>query len=148
MTITVNIFPLHAIKCTILPLSLGPNVDAFIFVRLFSNYFCCFIVFHRWGEGLFATLASLLANITNFPVIMKHLGTSSSNKFRLVPISYLKSIIWDGFYSNFTRCQKKVIDKPSLQSPSSQIPKLQNQGTGAVFIISLATHNIYQSANI
>ena len=87
MMITDNIFPLQAIKCTILSPSLGPKVEEVNFVILF---FILFLLLYFTNMVLPASSASLLANLTNFPVIMKHLGTSSSNQFMLVPISYIK----------------------------------------------------------
>ena len=90
MMITDNIFPLQAIKCTILSPSLGPKVEEVNFVKLdiFDVIFVMLLYFT--DMVLPASSASLLANLTNFPVIMKHLGTSSSNQFMLVPISYIK----------------------------------------------------------
>lgn len=87
--ITDNIFPLQAIKCTILSPSLGPKVEEVNFVKLFLMLFFVILLYFT-DMVLPASSASLLANLTNFPVIMKHLGTSSSNQFMLVPISYIK----------------------------------------------------------
>ena len=88
--ITDNIFPLQAIKCTILSPSFGPKVEEVNFVKLdiFDVIFVMLLYFT--DMVLPASSASLLANLTNIPVIMKHLGTSSSNQFMLVPISYIK----------------------------------------------------------
>ena len=147
MTITVNIFPLHAIKCTILPLSLGPNVDAFIFVRLFFKLFLLlYCISPMRGSLLLWPHCSQVSQI--FPWSWNILGLLQVINSGLSPYHILNQSFGADFTVILQGVKKKVIDKPCPQSQSSQIPKPQNQGTWAVSIISWVTHNINQSSNI